>query len=128
MTDYNEFAPTKFAAEGLKQEAEKLMKEEGLSQEEALRVAASTMSGAGDNPSGTVESVQTCTDIGGRSVVGVTGDDIPEARLDPYAKTEQIRHQKARQGVDDAAEWLRKNDPKYLKSMAIKSILKKLER
>lgn len=124
MTDYSEFAPTKIAGEGLRDEVEKLMKEDGLSEAEALRVAASTMRGAGDNPRGTVESVQTCTDIGGRTVCGVTGDDIPEQRQDPFAKTEAERHDLADRGKDEAAEWLRQNDPNYLKRLDEKLVKK----
>gem|GEM_PF-6032055 len=124
MTDYNEFAPTKIAAEGLRDEVNRLMKEDGLSQSDALRVAASTMSGAGDNPRGTVESVQTCTDIGGKTVCGVTGDDIPEERQDPYAATEEQRHDLADKGKDEAAEWLRQNDPNYFKNLDEKLVKK----
>jgi hypothetical protein len=111
MTDYSEFAPSKIAGVGLRDEVKKLMKEDGLSESEALRVAASTMSGAGDNPSGTVESVQTCTDLEGRAVPGLTGDDIPAKRNDSFAKTEAERHDLADKGKDEAAEWLRNNDP-----------------
>jgi len=119
MTDYSEFAPTKIAHEGIQDEVKRLMKDEGMSESDALRVAASTMSGAGDNPAGTVESVQTCTDLEGRSVPGLTGDDVPSKRTDPYAETEGIRHKKAEAGQDEADEWLKKNDPKYSNPLSI---------
>jgi len=114
MTDYSEFAPTKYASEGLKNEVKRLV-DEGLTEAEALRVAASTMSGAGNNPGGTVESVQTCMDIGGKCVPGLTGDDSPVERTDPFAATEVKRHEDANKGIDEAAQWLKEHDPNYAK-------------
>lgn len=112
MIDYSEFAHTDVARKGISDEVKKLM-EEGVSESDAVRMAASTLDGAGDNPEGTVESVQTCLDIEGRSVVGLTGDDVPIGRKDEYGKNEEQRHAAAESGVDEAEAWLRKNDPEY---------------
>ena len=116
MTDYSEFSPTRIAGEGLHNEVKKLMKEEGLSEADALRVAASTMDGAGDNPRGTVDSVQTCRDIGGKPIKGLTGSDGPSERTDFFSETEEKRHEMADKGRDAAAKWLRQNDPNYKKT------------
>lgn len=128
MTDYSEFSITKIASEGLKREAERLIKEEGLSETDALRSAASTMDGAGDNPDGTVESVQTCTDLEGNPVAGLTSDDNPTERTDSFAASEEKRQEMADRGKDEAAEWLRQNDPNYLKSLDEKLVKKYQDR
>ena len=114
MNDNSEFAPTDIACRGLNAEAERLQKEEDLSPDEAMRVAASTMAGAGDNPQGTVESMQTCFDLEGKPVKGLTGDDNPIERKDEFAKNEEERHQAAEEGVDEAEQWLKEHDPNYV--------------
>ncbi len=124
MTDYSEFAPNKYAAEGLRKEVEELM-DEGRTEAEALREAATVMSGAGDNPKGgTVEAIQTCYALGGNPVKGLTGDDAPLDRNDEFAKNEEERHAAADAGVDDAEAWLMQNDPEYFKRKD-QSIVKK---
>ena len=113
MSDYSEFAPTEISRKGLENEIKRLMREEGLTESEAMRVAASTIDGAGDNPLGTVESVQTCMDITGRPVRGVTGRDSATERTDTFSRTAEKRRTEAEAGIDEAEEWLRKNDPEY---------------
>lgn len=116
MTDFSEFAPTDIAYQGLRSEAERLQREEGLSPDEAMRVAASTMAGAGDNPQGTVESMQTCFDLEGKPVKGLTSDDIPVGRTDKFAKNIERRYRAAEIGVDEAERWLMEHDPNYGKT------------
>jgi hypothetical protein len=114
--DNSELAPTSIAIKGLVDEKNALI-EEGVSETDALRMAATTMDGAGDNRRGTVESLQTCYDLGGKEVKGLTGKDIPEERHDEYAENEEARHSAADAGEDEAAKWLRENDPSYKKQI-----------
>ncbi len=125
MTDYSEFAQTNIGGKGLKDEAEALI-DEGMSETDALRTAATTMDGAGDNPDGTVESVQTCFDLQGNPVEGLTSDDIPRERTDEFSKSEAERHYAADEGKDEAEEWLKKNDPEYFKNIDKKLVDKYL--
>lgn len=125
MTDYSEFAQTNIGGKGLKDEAEALI-DEGMSETDALRTAATTMDGAGDNPNGTVESMQTCFDLEGMPVKGLTSDDIPRDRKDEFAKNEEDRHAAADAGKDEAEEWLKKNDPEYFKNIEKKLVDKYL--
>ena len=112
MNNDSEFAPTGIAHQGLNDEAQSLQ-EEGMSADDAMRVAASTMDGAGNNSQGTVESMQTCYDLQGKLVKGLTGDDRPRERRDEFAKNEEQRHEAAETGVDEAEQWLKEHDPNY---------------
>jgi hypothetical protein len=127
MTDYSEFAPTDIASKGLNDESKALM-DEGMSETDALRSAATTMDGAGDNPHGTVESMQTCLDLEGNPVNGLTSNDVPMKRNDEFADNEEKRHEAADAGKDEAAEWLRKNDPNYFKDLDEKLVKKHLDK
>lgn len=81
--------------------------------EEAVRIAAATLDGAGEGV--TVESMQTCRDLGGNKVAGLTTDDSVTFRVDPFGETESFRAEEAEQGVDDAEKWLREHDSNYAK-------------
>jgi hypothetical protein len=102
-----EFAHTDLAEQALRDEAKKLQDEEGLSADDAMRVAAATMDGAGDHEGKTVESMQTCMDLFGKPVKGLSGDDIPEERSDKYAVSEVKRHEAADRNMDLTALWLK---------------------
>ena len=96
-------------------EAERLLKEGVVSDwSEALRIAAATLDGTGEDV--TVEGIQTCRDIGGKPVSGLTTNDSPRKRTDEFSKSVEERAKKAEKGKDLAEEWLRKNDPEYNKS------------
>jgi hypothetical protein len=123
MNDNSEFAPTDIACKGINDEVKELI-DEGMSETDAIRQAASTMDGAGDNPQGTVESVQTCFTLDRKPVKGLTGSDSPSERKDEFASTQRARQKSAEKGKDEAAEWLRQNDPNYLKSLDEKLVKK----
>ena len=110
-----EFAHTALAQEATFREARRLVDDEGVSWNDAMRAAATTLDGAADHPGKTVESVQTCTDLERNPIMGVSGDDIPEARNDPFGSSERKRHEEAELGLDEAAGWLKKHDPKNTK-------------
>lgn len=83
------------------------------SPEDAIRMAAATLDGAGDREGATVESIQTCRDLGGQEVRGLTTNDTVKGREDKFARDETDRARAADLGVDDAEAWLKKNDPIY---------------
>ncbi len=99
-----EFAHTKVAEQALKTEARQLIEERGVSENDAMVIAAATMDGAGEGE--TVESMQTCRNLFGEPVKGLTTDDIPERRQDEYAATEAERHASAEENKDLGALWL----------------------
>ena len=74
---------------------------------DGLRRACSTMDGAGNKRGETVESVQTCTDLFGEKVPGLTAPDTITPRTDKLARSETARRRRAEAGKDEAARWLR---------------------
>lgn len=107
-------ANTELAEKALLTEASRLFEQgEVNSFEDGLRVAASTIRGAADRPGGTVESVQTCTNLQKEAVRGLTTADTVTARRDELADSEDTRAQLAEKGSDEAEKWLKENDPNY---------------
>ena len=99
-----DIAHSENARKGIFDEAKRL-EEEGMSPVDAMRVAAATMDGAGEGA--TVESMQTCRDLFGEVVPGLTTDDSNEPRSDRYSRTEAKRHSRADSGTDLTALWLK---------------------
>ncbi|KKT48249.1 MAG: hypothetical protein UW41_C0036G0007 [Candidatus Collierbacteria bacterium GW2011_GWC2_44_18] len=99
-----EFTHSVKAEKGLRDEAARLVREDGLSENDALLAAAMTMDGAGEGE--TVESMQTCRNLFKEAVPGLTTDDIPFARNDEFARSQSKRHKQAERGVDLASIWL----------------------
>lgn len=110
-------AHTDLAERALILEAERLL-QEGIVDtfEDGLRVAAATLDGAGDRSGSTVESVQTCTDLGRRPVRGLSCNDRVTVRLDEGWESAEERNAQAESGGDDVEAWLRANDPKYMET------------
>ena len=102
-----DFAHTELAEQALRNEARILVEEEGLSEDDAMRVAAATMDGAGDHVGQTVESIQTCMDLFGKPVKGLSTSDIPNRRGDEYAASEAKRHEAADKKMDSGALWIK---------------------
>lgn len=101
------YSHTELGQDAILKEAKRLEAEDGLSPDDAIRVAAATMDGAGDHEGETVESMQTCMDLFGKPVKGLSTSDIPVSRKDKYAATEARRHEAADRNVDPAAMWLK---------------------
>ncbi len=99
------FSHSEYSEAGLLEEARKL-EEEGADPNDAMVIAAATMDGAGDNPKGTVESMQTCRTLFGEAVKGLTTSDIPRGRQDEFAESEGERHTNAEENKDLGALWL----------------------
>ena len=110
------FAHSELAHRAVMAAAEKIKAETGCTWNEAIRQACTTLEGAANGRYNTVESVHTCRDIGRKSVSGLTTDSIPGSRTDPFVRSEYKRMQEAEAGLDEAARWLKENDPKYSSS------------
>jgi hypothetical protein len=93
----------------MREEIQNLMDNEGMSYEQAAFAAAATLDGAGELA--TVNSIQTCTDIGGNPIPGLSGPDAAVCRLDENVATEVKRRRAAEKGQDEAALWLEEHDP-----------------
>lgn len=81
---------------------------EGWSAGAAAYEAAATLEGAGETA--TVNSIQTCTELGGIPVPGLTGTDSVTCRLDEHSKTQSRRLLAANLGFDAAAIFILKHD------------------
>lgn len=113
----NNLAHTRIADKAIADLVSELMADGTASSEaEAIRIACATMDGAGEREGATVESMQTCRDLLGESVPGLTTEDGVEGRKDKFAQTKDTRAEKAEEGKDTAESWLRENDPGYRKS------------
>lgn len=100
-------AHTEFAAKAIRRCAAKLFDDGTASTpDEAIRIACATMDGAGDRKGMTVESIQTCMNLEGRPVPGLSTDDGLAERLDGYAGTVADRRERANNGTDAASLWM----------------------
>lgn len=90
------------------QYAQQLMDEEGYSWNDASYIAAVEIDGASDEGL-TVESIQTCKDLFGESIRGVSGDDSVKKRQDPFLRSEKRRDFLASIGVDEGGDFLLKD-------------------
>lgn len=107
-------AHTKLASDAIYRCAEDLLRDGTASTpEEAVIIACATLDGAGDHKGWTVESVQTCTDLEGRPVAGMSTNDCTDIREDEFSDNELLRQEMADLGGDEAEKWLRRNDDKY---------------
>lgn len=102
-----EFAHTELAENALKNYAARLQEEDGIDPNDAMRMAATVMDGAGDREGATVESVQTCMDLLKKPVRGLSGDDNALTRRDEFANSARLRHFLARRNLDLAGFWLK---------------------
>lgn len=102
-----DFAHTELAEMALNEFAARLQKEDGIDANDAMRMAATLMDGAGDREGATVESVQTCMNLLKKPVAGLSGDDNALARRDEFASSARLRHFLATRNLDLAGFWLK---------------------
>ncbi|KKT39933.1 hypothetical protein A3K29_03890 [Candidatus Collierbacteria bacterium RIFOXYB2_FULL_46_14] len=102
-----DFAHTELAEEALRNYAGRLQSEDGIEANDAMRMAATVMDGAGDREGATVESVQTCMDLLKKPVRGLSSDDNALSRRDEFADSARLRHFLARRNMDLAGFWLK---------------------
>lgn len=120
-----EFTHSDVAEKGLRDFADEL-ESEGINPNDALRMAASVMDGAGDRSGATVESVQTCMDLLRKPVSGLSGDDNADTRRDEYSESARKRHFLARKELDMGGIWLKLYDMDNVSGKEIGDRMQKL--